>query len=486
MSHTNDYTLDNNASEISSAIESLSDCYNEHKDDWNYGAFWGKVEDINEMFENLELREGDRQELWSDLGDYCDRVKNAMEEQDKQRSKNAKKIRRKIDRLSRNYNSFKREWNYNSFWEDVEKINEMFSDLDLKDGDREELWSELQDYCDRVKSAMDKNADDIRKAINRLSEHYSNLSGDWDYSSFWEDVDKINEMFSDLELKDEDREELWSELQDYCDRVKSAMEKEESKKDRQSMRRRKLVLDKLDAVSSMLSEADNVEDWREAKSALYKIQEWMKSGWDAADIHIQLLKDLVGNEGHFSDEDWRRCQDKWNEVRDKVENKYEKICKMNTKRFRKNYLEDIANESAYGDPFEATEKIKKAQKELHSGKAFKDHQFDTLKSKLQKYWKRAEKRIKDKKRERKMEWKEDMKDHIRRWKNTIKKHQRFIDKKEREISELERELNNAKSKEHEKRVSNWIDKKRKKIREASDDISEMEDKISDVKRKIRD
>ena len=71
------------------------------------------------------------------------------------------------------------------------------------------------------------------------------------------------------------------------------------------------------------------------------------------------------------------------------------------KKIQKNYLKDIENESAYGDPFEATEKIKKAQKELHSGKAFKDHQFDKLKSRLQKYRKRAEKRIKDKKKERK-------------------------------------------------------------------------------------
>ena len=68
---------------------------------------------------------------------------------------------------------------------------------------------------------------------------------------------------------------------------------------------------------------------------LYKIQEWMKSGWDAADIHIQLLKELVGNEGHFSDEDWRRCQDEWDKVRDKVERKYDNMCEMNTKRFKK-------------------------------------------------------------------------------------------------------------------------------------------------------
>lgn len=412
---------------------------------------------------------------------------------DRKLSKNAEQVRSAIDNLSECYNNHNNSWSYGEFWGRVDNINQLFEELDLKDRDREELWAKLGDYCDKVKEAMgaesDKkqnNAEKIRRRVDGLSQYYSIFKDEWRYEAFWDEVEEINDMFSNMRLEDDERDKLWSELQDYCSRVKKSMEKEEAKKQSQSKRRRELVLRKINKVSSMVSEAEDVDEWRKAKSALFKIQEWMKSGWDAADIHIQMLHDLMGNEGYFSEEDWRKCQDRWNEVKDEVNRKYDWICKINRKKFKKNYVKDIANESTTGDPYEAIEMIKSAQKELHSGKAFKDVYFEEFKSKLEKYWDRASKRIEKKKRKKKQEWKSDMRSHIRRWENTIEKQEKFIDKKEREIKDLEREKSNAKSQEHENRVENWIQKKRGKIREASNNISRMQDKISDVKRKISD
>lgn len=408
-------------------------------------------------------------------------------------AKNARKVRSAIDGLKDFYNSKYNSWDYGAFWGRVEDINQMFEDLRLKDSDREELWDDLGDYCDQVKEAMEKednrkdsNAEKIKSRIEGLSKHHSTIRDEWEYDDFWEEVEKINDMFSDMSLKEDDRKVLWSELQDYCERVKKRMNKDEREREKSSKHRRELVLDKLDKVYYMVKDAENVSEWRKAKTALYDIQEWMQSGWDAANIQTQFLMELMGYEGHFLEEDWRLCQDRWNEVKEQVDIQYEKICETNKIRFKNNYIKDIANEATYGDPYDALEKIKAAQKELHSGKAFKDVYFEEFKEKLDKYWKRASKRIDEKKRKKKQEWKSDMKAHIRRWKNTIEKQERFIKKKEREISELETELANAKSQEHERRVKNWIEKKKEKIREASNNISSMEDKIADVKSKIND
>ncbi|MGF3573446.1 MAG: hypothetical protein ACQXXG_08525 [Candidatus Bathyarchaeia archaeon] len=161
----------------------------------------------------------------------------------------------------------------------------------------------------------------------------------------------------------------------------------------------------------------------------------------------------------------------WREANEKIFWKRHEIQESNFLH-AKEEASNALNTAYYGDPYEALQEIKEAQRRLRGVYMNRDQRHE-IHDMLSDAWNKATSRIdeiKEEKRRKYEEWRERMESNIERWENNIEKAENYISRLEEQIDRLEDEEANARTDEYVERVRGWIEEKQEKIEEVREQI----------------
>ncbi len=320
---------------------------------------------------------------------------------------------------------------------------------------------------DNYKEKSGENAAQIGKEIEGLRYNHCNPNSPafdtrYFYKDFWSHAKEITELFKTLKpiIKD-DRERLWAEYRNLCDKVSSKQNTERN----ESSRNRGNLEALIDKAHIQADSAQNREGLDSAKSFLTEILGYMKE------------KRLLKNDREYLWENWVRANGKIKSSRERIQNDSYVIAKHDAWECS-NYVND--------NPYDALKKIKEMQDKMR-GMYMKKEQKNEVYDILNRIWESASSKIgeiKEEKRKKHDEWRERTEGNIERWEKNIEKAENAISSIEANITKLENEADNARTEEHAERVRGWIEEGYQKISDIRSSIRELGEKISDARGKL--
>mgnify|MGYP001592175745 CR=1 FL=1 len=321
---------------------------------------------------------------------------------------------------------------------------------------------------DNYKEKSSENASQIKREIERLRYNHCvpnspTLDPNYLYRDFFNHAKEITELFKTLKpiIKD-DRERLWSEYRNLCDKVSSKQNTERNESSRNRGNLEALINDAYHKANG----AGNREGLDSARAFLTEILGYMKE------------KRLLKNDREYLWENWVRASGKLKSSRERIQRDGYIIAKHNAEG-----CSDYINEN----PYDALKRIKEVQSEI-KGMYMNREQRGEVYEILNRIWESASSKIgviKEEKRKKQEDWKERTGGNIERWEKNVEKAEDTISHIKDNITKLEDEAANARTDEHTERVRGWIEEGYQKISDIENSISGWEERISSVKEKLR-
>ncbi len=128
----------------------------------------------------------------------------------------------------------------------------------------------------------------------------------------------------------------------------------------------------------------------------------MRSGWTDGFSAIEGF--FHTNDGKMKKEDLEDCWQQWNDVKERINSRRKEIFSNNYHNI-KDDLNSISDLAVYGNPFEAIKRIKETRENVFSHPMSKENKELLLHS-LDEWWRKAQERIQEKKKENERKQKE--------------------------------------------------------------------------------
>jgi len=162
-----------NAGVIEVELRSLAAAHRDGDTNRHFGAFWGQVKQVSDLFKTLKpLRREDRERLWTEFSALCEAVKKDQQDFDKESKANASAIESELGSLaSGHWAGFMRR-DYGAFWEHAKEISHTFKTLKpIRREDRERLWQKFSGLCEETRSKQNDENENrrIKSKIHRDS-----------------------------------------------------------------------------------------------------------------------------------------------------------------------------------------------------------------------------------------------------------------------------------------------------------------------------
>lgn len=257
---------------------------------------------------------------------------------------------------------------------------------------------------------------------------------------------KVLDLFKNLKpLLKEDRENLWSSFQQISDAHKRKQEERKKSRDYASTRKKEVVVSTIREAKNYAS--GDFDSLRRAEDLLKTANEQMRSGW--SDGFSVLEGFFHTSDGKMKKEDLDYCWQLWNEAKQKITDRRKEIFSNNYHNIKED-LYPISDLAVYGNPYDAVKRIKETRGKVFSHPMSKESKDSLLRS-LDEWWRKAQERIQEKKKENERKQKE--------WEQ--RKAEKEKKQKEWELRKAERE---KKQKEWERKQKEWEEKKKERER----------------------
>ena len=301
------------------------------------------------------------------------------------------------------------------------------------------------------------NAEALKREISKLKDGHWNML-QREYGSFWKHNKEIRILFKTLKpLRREDRERLWTELNDVCDEVRRREEDARTNRRMRSQQERNIVMGILNEAYHSGNGARDREDFSRVDDLLAKARDQMQGAGKSREE--RMLRD-----------DHQVCWERYQEARAAARDRRSFLSDGDYSRFRSETL-SAASEASRGDPWEAKRKIKEIQQDLRAA-MMKKFQWDDVRRILSEAWETASIRIGEELTRRR----ESILERISRLEALREKNEGIIDSLQSQIDDLEGKISSG-SDAFADRARGWISEKEQKIDDIRSTNRELEDKV---------
>jgi hypothetical protein len=278
---------------------------------------------------------------------------------------------------------------------------------------------------------------------------------------------RILDLFKNLKpILKEDRDNLWENFQQISNEHRRKQEERKKNRDYASSRKKEVVISTIREAKNYAS--GDLDSLRKAEDLLKTANERMRSGWSDGFSAIEGF--FHTSDGKMKKEDLEYCWQQWNEAKEKINFRRKEIFSNNYHNI-KDDLNPISDLAVYGNPFEAIKRIKETRGKVFSHPMSKESKESLLHS-LDEWWRKAQERIQEKKKEnerKQKEWEERKAEKEKKQKEwELRKVEREKKQKEWEEKKKERERKQkeweARKAERERKQKEWEARKAEKER----------------------
>ncbi len=345
----------------------------------------------------------------------------------------------------------------------------------------ESMAAEWENWLEQEKS----NRDSIEKQLGDLSS-FNDSPGEFRYREFWDLAREISGMIKTVSpLPDNDREDLQRNFDRICRETKKKQANERETRMANSKQNRQAILEKVGEANSCAEAApDDIQTLNQAQALLSEALSWLKNdGGKSGPADESSEASPVTND--LMREDRQICWDKWREANEFVFGRRQAIWEENYDQVDPGakVALDEANE---GDPFQALEKVKEAQKKLKETPLSKTQRED-IRNILNSAWEIAIAKVNTIREEKKRnyeEWMERMESQLGDWTSQFQQNEETITKLQAEIEVFKEQIQSARAKEVGDKLRDQIAEKRQEIKGLERTNGQLEEKIQTIKNKL--
>lgn len=345
---------------------------------------------------------------------------------------------------------------------------------------------------DNFKAEASQNAKKLRNEIETLEliSRVDIFTLKTNYKEFWSKASEIRELFKSIKpLLREDREPLWENLNNLCDKVKSRQNKERESFQRDSENKKKDVIYLIKQAKIYTAEAHDRDDINTAKEYLQN-----------------ALVKLKDQDTRMSKEDNNECWELYKEASEKIRLKRDFLQKISF-----DNMLDLAyralGASEY-NPHEAVKEIKKFFEEMKNSYISKDQRtfimkvieearenidrkFEEIRRERERKQKEWEERQQERERKKK-EWERIKDEKMDRLQSTLDRMESSKERLEETERRVENKIDELRGKRYSAhggfadRLEEWIDQEENKLSSIKDRLRELDSKIDSIKDKLSD
>ena len=343
------------------------------------------------------------------------------------------------------------------------------------------MATEWENWLGQEKS----NRESIDKQLGDLSSFHDN-PGEFRYREFWDLARETSEMIkTQTPLPDNDREELQRKFDRICRETKKKQANERGARMGNSKRNRDTILEKVREANSCAESApDDIQILNKAQALLGEALSWLKNdGGKSGPADENPEVSPITND--LMREDRQICWDKWREANEMVFGRRQAIWEENYDQVDPG-AKDALDEANEGDPFQALEKVKEAQKKLKETPLSKTHRED-IRNILNSAWEIAIAKvntIRDEKKRNYEEWLERMESQLGEWTAQFQQNEETTTKLQAEIEIFKEQIQSARAKEVGDKLRDQIAEKRQEIKGLERMNGQLEEKIQTIKNKL--
>jgi hypothetical protein len=294
------------------------------------------------------------------------------------------------------------------------------------------------------------------------------------FRAFFEHERKLHGLFKELQpLHPHDRHRLWKTLKQVGADARQAQHEEWESRRYQSIEARETVEEKLRAAEALTRSAEGGADYRRAESLLNEIRNLLANVAPGSPGQL-----LIGP-------DRRACWNRWRSLRDALRQEHGGRQEQ-AHRELSALVAEVAGQTAEGDPFQVTQRIKELQARL--GRAdLRRRQFEELRKRLSAAWQQAQGRMAGQRHERsrqRTEWRGRIEQHLPRWRQALEQERGQLAHLVEQASKLIDMEKRARSEDFAEQVRQWQAITAEKRRRTGASVAELEKRIRDAERRL--
>ncbi|MEP7375890.1 MAG: CFI-box-CTERM domain-containing protein [Chitinophagaceae bacterium] len=310
-----------------------------------------------------------------------------------------------------------------------------------------------------------QNARTISSEIRELS--YIEVTSKETFELYKDKFQRVLELFKTLKpILKEDRENLWNNFQQVASEHRRKQDERKKNRDYASSRKKEVVVATINDAKGYAS--GDLDALRKAEDLLKIANERMRSGWSDGFSAIEGF--FHTSDGKMKKEDLEYCWQIWNETKEKINSRRKEIFSNNYINIKED-LYSISDLAVYGNPYDAIKRIRETRGKVFSLPMSRENK-DSLLGSLDEWWRKAQERIQEKKKEterKQKEWEQRKAEKEKKQKEwELRQAEREKKQKEWEVRKAERERKQReweeRKVERERKQREWEERQRERER----------------------